>query len=80
MVLLQLLFHGILDLVRVFEVHGHHPQGVADEVDSEVILGDLGKCEKIVLSLGFSIRLSWAITPLDFMVLVKRNSRLSRSR
>ena len=46
MVLLQLLFHGVLDLVRVFEVHGHHPQGVADEVDSEVILSDLGKTRK----------------------------------
>ncbi len=46
MALLHLLFHGVLDLVRVFEVHGHHSQGVADEVDSEVILGDLGKARK----------------------------------
>ncbi len=41
-VLLQLLFHGVLDLVRIFEVHGHHPQGVADEVGGEVVLQHLG--------------------------------------
>jgi hypothetical protein len=40
--LLQLLFHDILDLVRILEVHGHHPQGVADEVGGEMVLQDLG--------------------------------------
>ncbi len=40
----------------------------------------LGKREKIVLSPGFSMWLSRAMTPLDFMVLVSRNSRLKRSR
>ncbi len=41
-VLLQLLLHGVLDLVRILEVHGHHPQGVADEVGGEVVLQHLG--------------------------------------
>ena len=41
-VLLELLFHHILDLVGILEVHGHHPQGVADEVRSEMILQHLG--------------------------------------
>ena len=40
-VLLELLFHRVLDLVRILQVHGHHPQGVADEVDGEVVLHDL---------------------------------------
>ncbi len=39
-----------------------------------------GKREKIVLSWGFSMWLSRAITPLDFMVLVSRKSSDSRSR
>ena len=32
MMLLELLFHRGLDLVRVFQAHGHHAQRVADEV------------------------------------------------
>ena len=40
----------------------------------------VGKRVKIVLSVGFSMWLSRAITPFDFMVLVSRKSRLSRSR
>ena len=43
MVLLELLLHGVLDLVGVLEVHGHHAKGVADEIDCEVILHDLGE-------------------------------------
>jgi hypothetical protein len=39
----------------------------------------LGKRAKIVLSFGFSIWLSRAMTPLDFIVLVSRNSSESRS-
>jgi len=39
-----------------------------------------GKREKIALSPGFSMWLSSAMTPLDFIVLVSRNSRDSRSR
>ena len=35
---LKLLFHGGLDLMRVFEAHGHHADGVADEVECEMVL------------------------------------------
>ncbi len=38
MMLLQLLFHCRLDLMRVFQAHGHHAQRVADEIQREVIL------------------------------------------
>jgi hypothetical protein len=43
MMLLDLLLHRILDLMGIFQVHGHHPQGVANEVHGEVILADLGE-------------------------------------
>ena len=42
MVLFELLFHRGFDLVRVFQAHGHHPQRVADEVEREMVLHDLG--------------------------------------
>ena len=34
------LLHRVLDLVGILQVHGHHPQRVADEVDGEVIKVD----------------------------------------
>ena len=42
-------------------------------------LRTLGYLEKIVLSAGFSMWLSSAITPFIFMVLVSRNSSARRS-
>lgn len=43
MVLFELFFHRIFDLVRVFKVHGHHTQRVADEIHGEMIFDDLWK-------------------------------------
>ena len=37
MVLFELLFHRVFDLVRVFQVHRHHAQRVANEVDGEMV-------------------------------------------
>jgi len=39
-VLFQLLLHSVFDLVGILQVHGHHSEGVADEVDGEMILTD----------------------------------------
>ena len=40
-VLLDLFLDDFLDLVRVFEVHRHHAQRVADEIRGEMVLQDL---------------------------------------
>jgi len=42
MMLFQLLFHGRFDLVGVFQAHGHHAQRVANEIQREMVLHDLG--------------------------------------
>ncbi len=46
MVFLELVLHRRLDLVRILQVHRHHPQRVADEVDREVVLRDAGKARE----------------------------------
>ena len=42
MVLLELLFHHIFQLMRVLEVHGDHAQRIADEIHGEMVVQNLG--------------------------------------
>jgi hypothetical protein len=53
MVLFQLLLHGVFNLVRVFQIHRHHAQRVADEVDREMVFEDfrIGREDRAVVRL-----------------------------